>query len=442
MFNQPYGTHKNDRIIQARALGLTLDEFDRLVASSNQAYNKIYELGPFYGREDIKEPTFRITAEPVFLPESSKKTLQQLGEDLLVFGRTLLLLPQRLKNKIGNDLDFNLPPTWRIDVILDKKGKLRVNEVEGRDGASALMMAEQLAYNLASLGESSAAKLALPLKEMTGKESGIKLALIRLDITTDPYTVNADRFIKYVNILSAGEITFDHLNETDIRSGKLKPDWSSYDGVCNEGSLSPSEILALGVKKQQLLSAGNFNALVNKGAFALLFDLSIENFWIKNLGKECFLRLKKLLIHSEFINSQKDLELARKKGKVVKASWAGNDISLINRSRGVALPVGSGLTQGSEERWGLLKELLKRGVKMIAQDYVEPAKIPVFLRKKGTSLESVKWHNRICAKYVTEGNPNLSKIPKVCLTATEVTLGPEVVPAGRACAYTAAAFKN
>ncbi len=440
MFNQPYQIHDNDRAAQARSLGLTLGEFDRLVTASNNVYNTFFELGPFYGKEEVKEPTFRITAEPVILPQGSRKILETLGGDLMALGKSLKNLPTEYKVMIGSDLDFDLPPTWRIDIILDKSGKLRINEIEGRDGASALMIAEQLAYNLTPLNESTAAKMVTSLKAFTGKETGIKLALIRLDITNDPYTVNAERFIKYINFLSSGDIVIDHLNETEIRAGNLKPDWSSYDGILNEGAFSPSEIFAFGVKREQLLSAGNFNAMVNKGTIALLFEEKLEKFWIENLGADAFKRLKKLLITSKFINSEAELESARKAGKVVKASWAGNDISLINRSKGVAMPVGATLTQGSDERWELLKELIGRGVKMVWQDYVEPAKITAFLRKRGTSLEKIEWHNRICVKYVVEGNPNGSENTKVSLTATEVTLGPNIVPAGRACAYTAGAF--
>jgi hypothetical protein len=138
MFNQPYQIHENDRAAQARSLGLTLPEFDRLVSESNNVYNTLFEMGPFYGKEEVKEPTFRITAEPVVLPKGSRKILEDLGNDLVALGRSLKNLSSEYKEMIGSDLDFNLPPTWRIDIILDKKGKLRVNEIEGRDGANCL----------------------------------------------------------------------------------------------------------------------------------------------------------------------------------------------------------------------------------------------------------------------------------------------------------------
>lgn len=440
MLNHPYQIHQNDRAEQARLLGLSLSDFDRLVDSSNKAYETFYNLGPFYGKEEVKEPTFRVTAEPVVLPKGAKKTLETLGQDLLYLAKALKLLPKDMKQKLGDDLDFNIPPTWRIDVIIQKDGKLRVNEIEGRDGANALMMAEQLAYGLIPLSESTAAKLIPALKAMAKKSGVIKLALIRLDITNDNYTPNAERFIKYLNNLSGGEVQVDHLNETEIRAGNLKPDWDKYDGIMNEGSLSPQELFDFGAKREQLLSAGNYNALVNKGTIALLFDQSLNDFWKENLGEERLMRLRDILIYSKFIENLEDLENAHSGKKVVKVSWAGSDISLINRSKGVALPEGA-LVQSSPERWELLKEIVGKGLKVVAQDFVAPAKLPAFLRKKGTSLEYVEWHNRLCVKYVVNGDPNADTMPSVYLTAAEVTLGPDIVPAGRACAFTAATFK-
>jgi hypothetical protein len=64
--------NENDRKIHAQQLGLTLEEFDHLVDSSNKSYEIIKDLGPFYCKEEVKDPTFRVTAEPVSLPEGSK----------------------------------------------------------------------------------------------------------------------------------------------------------------------------------------------------------------------------------------------------------------------------------------------------------------------------------------------------------------------------------
>src|SRR5688572_11283331 len=111
--------HENDRLEHAKRLGLSLKKFDHLVASANRAYEVIKELGPFYGREDNKEPTFRITAEPVTLPKGSKEQIQQLGEDLIYLANALKFLPDKAKKELGDDFIFSIPPTWRVDIIID-----------------------------------------------------------------------------------------------------------------------------------------------------------------------------------------------------------------------------------------------------------------------------------------------------------------------------------
>jgi lambda repressor-like predicted transcriptional regulator len=145
------------------------------------------------------------------------------------------------------------------------------------------------------------------------------------------------------------------------------------------------------------------------------------------------------MIPSMFLTSKEELREARKKNMVVKVSWAGSNMVLLNRSKGVAMPEGD-IEQSNEERWNLLDKLLDEKAVLIAQQYIRPAKIKAYLRKKGTNLEKVNWYNRICAKYVCLSNPNSRKIPDVVLTATEVTLGPNIIPSGRECAFTAAKF--
>jgi hypothetical protein len=441
MYGQTFQLHENDREDHARRLGLTLSKFDQYVRSSNTAYDIIKELGPFYGREDSNEPTFRITAEPVRLPKGSREILTQLGQDLLLLGRSLPNLPENYKAILGNDLIYSVPLTWRIDTIITEDGKLKVNEIEGQDGASALMMAEQRAYNLQKFTESTAAKLISSLEQMYLKPINgvIKIAFIRVDILNNPCSPNAERFINFMSTLSNGKVQLEHMNEVDICSGELKPDWSLYSGVISETSMSPQQLFSYGVTPDQLLSSGNYNTLVNKGIFAILFDEKLKDFWLENLGEEVYARLKNTLIPSSFINTREDLEKARKEGKVVKVFWAGTNTALINRSKGVALPHGD-VEQSSDERWEFLATLLDQGVKLIAQDFVKPALIKSFLRKKGITLEPVEWYNRLCVKYVADGNPNAKEIPSVSLTAMEVTLGPDVIPAGRKCAFTAGAF--
>ncbi len=431
--------NENDRKIHAQNLGLSLEEFDKLVLSANQAHAKIAELGPFYGKEEIKDPTFRITAEPVTLPNGSKQTYEILGGDFLELAKSLPKLSEDIKTKLGDDLSFRVPLTWRIDSIVDQNGYIRVNEIEGKDGANALMIAEQLAYGLQDLSESTASQFVKTLKSLFPDEKIIKIALILTDIPNYPHTPNAKRFVNFLHELSASTIQIDLIDENDIRNNGLKPDWSKYSAVINETSLSPKELFKLEVKPEQLISAGNHTALVNKGLFALIFDKELDNFWIENLGQESLERLRKYLIPTDFIETKEELKEARKKGRVVKVSWAGINTALVNRSRGVAIPVGD-VEQNTEERWELLEDLLKKGLRIVAQDFVEPQKIPSFLRKRGITLEKVDWYNRVCVKYVVSANPDAEVSPNVVLTATEVTLGPGIVPATRECAFTAGKF--
>jgi len=309
-----------------------------------------------------------------------------------------------------------------------------VNEVEGRDGASALMMAEQFAYKLQPVAESTAAKLISTIKSM-GKPSKnpMRLAYIRVD---NPHNTNGFRFNEFIEELSGKTIRVDHMFDTDLKEKTLKPDWSTYNAVLNESSLTTQELLSMGLTKEQMLPGGVFNALINKGLFALVFEKELEPFWKEEIGEECLQRLQKILIPTTFISTKEELRKAREEGKVVKISWAGTNTALINRSQGVALPEGSE-EHSSDERWQMLEEALGQGATLIAQEYVRPQQINAFLRKKGINLEPVHWYNRVCVKYVCEGDPNASHVPPVALTATEVTLGPDVIPAGRKCAFTA-----
>jgi hypothetical protein len=430
--------HKNDREALAQRVGLTLGKFDRLVETSNQAFEVLKELGPFYGKEEIKEPTFRIVAEPVTLPKGSKKLLTELGDDLLHFARALPHLEISYKKVLGEDINFDVPPTWRIDAILDNNNKIKINEIEGVDGASALMMAEQQAYGLQKLHESSAAKLFPTLKAMCHKHNHnhkrYKLALI-INASWN-HAINAKRFINFLEILSKDTLKIDLLDADALREGTSKPDWKEYAGVLGERAITPSELFRMGVQKEQIISVGNYNAICSKGIFALLFDEKLTNFWYKYLGLDRYNRLKDKLIPTKFVTSKLDLAKAKEEGQVVKVAWAKTNFELIHRSKGVAMPTCDS-EHGSDERWNLLKDLIGEDASIIAQKYIEPQKISAFLRKKGSTLEPVSWHNRICVKYVVDGDPNGKTIPEVHLTATEVTLGPNVIPAGRKCAFTA-----
>jgi hypothetical protein len=435
MLNQ---LHLNDRKAIASQLHITVERFDDLVASANHAYEFIKIMGPFYGREDVIDPTFRTTAEPVRLPVGSRVLLNTFGEDLLHLGRSLSKLPAGYKKMLGTGLDYRVPVAFRIDTILDTGGIIRVNEVEGMDGASALMMIEQLAYGLQPLSETTVGRLVESLKKIyliSEDKPPLQIGIVRSDLATNPYSANARRFIELIHEVSHDTIKCELFDIGELRSGIVKPDWMNYHVVLNETYFSPQELYDLGVQKQQLLAAGNYNALVNKGIFALIHEPALRTFWIGEIGEERYERLLQLIIPSRFISTKEELDQARNDGKVVKVTW-GKDMAVANRSQGVAMPYGV-IAQSSEERWNFLYECLENRYTIIAQDYVEPAKIHAYLRKKGTTLESVEWHNRICVKYIVDGNPNGKVVPDVYITATEVTLGPDIVPAGRKCAFTA-----
>ncbi len=442
MINHALEMNKNDREHIALGLGLSLLEFDSLIESANKAYRVIQNMGPFYGKEEIKEPTFRTTAKPVILTQEHKKQLELLGEDLLAVGKALHNLPDLYKDRLSDKADYKIPPTWRVDAILDQNGQIRMNELEGVDSASALMVAEQLAYNLQTLEQSTIASLVPTIKAMAvplKADKKYRIAMIRASLKGNLHTPNAKRFAELLESLSDNKISVDLIDGEKLRMGKVKPKWDKYHGVINETLFSSKMLGKLGLRQRQILSSGNFNAIGNKGVFALIFDKQLEKFWKKEIGIEALKRLQAILIPTKFINTIRALNSEKALGKVVKISWSDNMV-LLNRSKGVAIPEGD-LEQSSDERWDKLKELLQAGAKLISQEYVKPAQIKAFLRKRGNNLEPVEWYNRVCVKYVVNGDPHHKHTNKVSMTAVEVTLGPNVIPAGRQCAFTAGTFK-
>lgn len=426
--------HVNDRKAIASQFSLTLKGFDSLVQSANHAYDFLKVMGPFYGQ--IQEPTFRVAAEPIRLPLGSKKKMTQFGNDLIVVGKALTKLPARYKRMIGDGLDFRIPLTFRIDAILGNDYQLHVNEIEGNDGASALMMIEQLTYGLQTLDETTAGRLIASLKKLHPTQGKIKIAFLRTNILENPYAVNVRRFMELIHDISKKSVTCSFFDSNDLQTGKINPQWDTYAAVFNETYFSPETLYEFGITKEQLYGAGNYNTLVNKGVFALVHERALKRFWIKEIGQDRYERITTQLIRSHFITTSSELEEARLEGKVVKVTWAKDDMSVANRSQGVGIPTGN-ITHSTDERWEFLKTCLQKGYTLISQDYIEPVKIHAFLRKKGTSLEPVEWYNRVCVKYVCGGDPDGQETPEVHLTATEVTLGPDVVPAGRKCAFTA-----
>jgi hypothetical protein len=438
--------HPNQFKQLAERLGLSVDKFLKLLSEANHAYDVIRDLGPFYSRqdrEDIKDPTFRITAEPVLLPKDSKKLFEELGVDLLYLSRALPRLPLHYQEFLGDGLDFATPITWRVDAIFDEKGNIHINEIEGRDGSSALMVAEQFAYGLQTAKKTTITSFITALKRICPAfqaNDSIKIALLRKDVAIDPVVANARRFCTFLELFSEGDIKADLYDEEQLQSGVFHPNWSKYGGIINESSLSTKSLKNLGIKQKQILSAGNYSAFTNKGVFAFLYEKSLQAFWQHEIGRDRLMRLKDIFLPSSFIESLEDIDHARKNGRVVKISWAGENIELVNRSRGVALPDGNG-NHSSPDTWKAIQDLIKKDIRIIAQDFVKPAQIHAYLRKKGTTLEEVNWYNRVCVKYVVEGDPTGDIIPNVAMTAVEVTLGPDIVPAGRECAFTAGTFQ-
>jgi hypothetical protein len=431
----------NDRINLAKQLNLPLEQFNALVSHANHAYEVFKDLGPFYGQEHIKEPTFRITAQPVMLPKFAQEQLRTFGNDVLLLGSALKQLPETYKNQLGEGLDYRIPFTWRVDAILKDDGTIAINELEGVDGANALMMAEQLAYHLQSREDSTAAHVISAIRKICGITdvySHCKIALLKVN---NPHIVNARKFVEIVKKLSGGTIQIDVLLEEEIRNNSIQPKWDEYQAVLNEAAFSPQELLGMGVQDSQLVFSGSYIGLINKGVFALVFDPKLKEFWGRHLGLVVLDRLQKLMIPSRFVTSVEDIQQARKQRNVVKASWTGYETSIINRGKGVALPMGD-VEQSTQERWEYLQELFSQGARVIVQDFVMPGKVHAYLRKKGTTLEAVDWYNRICIKYVCDGDPNKEPLPSVTMTALEATLGPNVIPAGRKCAFTAATFGN
>jgi hypothetical protein len=435
-----HSIHQNDRQRMAESLGLSLKEFDRLVASGNAAYEILTKLGPFYGKEHIQEPTFRTTAEAFRLPDGSKKQLTDLGNDLWHLAKALQSLPEEYKQKIGTGIRYEVPLTWRIDAIIDKDHNIRVNEIEGIDSVSALLMAEQLAFKLQKPSETTVAQFIAVLKKMFPQKYTSKpllIAIVRTALATNPFTPNARRFIEFLHKMSNDTIDCHLYDIDELKGGIVKPNWDNYTAVINEAYISPKGLEALGIATEKLLNAGNYNALVNKGVFALVHTPALREFWSKELGEERFERLKKMLIKSELITNAKELSAARKAGKVCKVSWSEHDIIVVNRAKGIAMPDGE-IMESEDARWEELEKYMQRGDTVIAQEFVEPARLFALLRKRDITLEPVNWYNRLCVKYVCQSAPNGQVAPTVALTAAEITLGPEVIPAGRKCAFTAA----
>ncbi|MBI4097265.1 MAG: hypothetical protein HY428_02515 [Candidatus Levybacteria bacterium] len=417
---------------RADVLGLSPEAFWKLLGSANKANDIFIELGPFYGKDKKGEaPTFRITAEPLYLPKTYERELQILGGDVLSYARALARLPQDYRQVLGPDVSFVIPQTWRLDLIFDETERLQVNEVQVNDGADGLMVAEQIAYGLRPLSDSTAYYLAEAYKNRFKKaDNTTRIAWVRQSEFSS-YTPNARRMSEFINLVSSGTVTTDFIYKSDLPAAN----WDQYDGVVNTSYTSPTELAAVGLDESKLVNPGSYAALENKGAFALLSDELLRNFWINQLGSETFERLQYFFIPTAFVSTDEMIDSAQRQNGVIKAFEADGYMDILDSGKGVFGP------WCDFAQWQQCYMMFDRGVRFIAQPFVTPKQFTAFMRTRGgKNLERMDGlYNRICAKFVATGDPH-ELTTDVLLTAVEATLGKGRKPVGKDCCFTAVAF--
>lgn len=400
---------------------------DDLLASANYAYRVFTNLGPFYGKDEKGlPPTFRVSATPLSLDKSYQTQLQILGKDLFILAQTLSLLPPSYKESLGN-LVYSPPITWRVDMIFSTDNTLKVNEIQVNDGASALMIGEQMAYGLQTLDTSTANYLTQALRNFSDVPEGLLRLGVVLNNGPDPYKANDLRLAEFMSQVGDSEVTTDFVDaSTDVN-------WNSYDCVMNAADIPPFILFDGGLAESKLAVTGDWTALGNKGVFALLREPRLSDFWLGRLGPETFERLQEKIIGSNFILDNEDLEKAKAAGKVAKVYWMQDDRTVLSCSNGVFGP------WSEEKDWKVAKNLLGNRARFIAQDFIEPRAFSLPVRRAGGKLlGQINGYNRICAKYVVMDPANLES--EVVMTATEATIGKNIKPAGRDCCFTAVNF--
>lgn len=393
---------------------------EQLRQKAQQAYDRFIELGPFYGSGENRAPTFRVASEAVILPESIEEILWQTGEDLKELALCIDALPIEYKQKLGKVIFTPVPITFRIDSIYDEANRLQINEIQISDGADALMTAEQQIYNRQAPENITPGYYLQAIKDRLGDR---KLSLLLLRQATDPYKPNSQRMAEMLAKLSNNQI---NLRVADLRKEEIN--WDQYNGFfLSDPGFSPESLFKQGVKPEQLLWAGPWTAFGNKLVMAYLFDKALDNFWQQNLGKDRLDRLRQICIPTTIISSLEEFCQAKSNQRVVKVAWSKNP-ALTTDNQGVVGP------WSDEVAWQKMELNYQQQAMLVEQPFIRPKLLSVTL-KKGQQVEKVGWYNRICAKYVLAGDIAF-------LTATEVTLGPRVVPAGQGCCFTAVSFKN
>lgn len=396
---------------------------------ANDAYDKIVSLGPFYGK-DLKgeTPSFRVSAEPVMLPQHLKNTYTQLGQDTYLLAQTLPLLPDPYISLIGGGWSPQIPFLWRLDTIIDDGDNVYVNEIQISDGADGRMIGLQLAYGLTTLDQSTAGHIVEYIAGRYRNNDLIppKIAFIRHDLFNSPYASNAKRMHEFLIATSNGKIDFALMDRRQLD----ETGWEQFQGVINYAFIREGDLFARGVTRDQLLCVGDACYIGSKAVFALLNDQDLESFWLNHLDPDVFQRIKKRFIHSTIVKGANDITSTKNNGAVIKI-YDTERLSVLGASRGVFGP-----WDLTDEGWRLAYSSLDNGSRLIVQDFVRPKRFPLLLRKnRGRDLEQVKWYNKIAAKYVV-----LPDEKTVALTGLEATLGSSEKPAGKGCCITTVDF--
>lgn len=418
-----------DIIEKASALGLSPLNFQTQLQAANLAYQKIVDLGPFYGK-DVKgeTPSFRVSSVPLSLPGELKTVYEGLGQDVALLGKALPNLHQDYQSLLGRDWSKQVPFLWRIDSIVGDSGQVFVNEVQISDGCDGRMTGLQSAYSLATPDQSTPGQtvdyLVNKFKEPIGEVP--KIAFVRHDITGSPYAANNRRMHEYLTDVARGRVDFALMDKTMVRS----QNWADFDGVINYAFLKVKELEEHGIKTDQILCPGDAAFIGSKGLFALLHDPILNTFWEDNLGSERANRLKNAFIKTEFVKTSSDIQNAKDSGSVVKI-FDTERLSILGAARGVFGP-----WDVSDESWQDAYNHLDQGAGLIVQDFVRPKRFPILLRSnRGKSLQEANLHNKIAAKYVESPDGHMK------LTGLEATLGESEKPAGKGCCITAVDFK-
>ncbi|MDP3983207.1 MAG: hypothetical protein Q8Q65_04005 [bacterium] len=399
---------------KAIALGITPGIFQEQLQRANVAYNRIVDLGPFYG-ENIRgqDPSFRISAQPLLLPTHLKSQYQQLGQDVYSLACAIPSLPDTVLSLMGKDWSAMVPFLWRMDSIVDGEDRLFVNEIQISDGCNGRMTGLQLAYGLTTLQESTQGSIVNYLvdKYNPSLNSPPRVAFIRHNITDSPYAASALRTHEFLVQAADGKVDFHLTDKNQLES----TDWSRFDGIINYAFIRAQSLLENGITEDQILCPGDACYIGSKALFVLVHDSALSSFWQEHLGTDTFDRLKRHFIKSNLVKDASDIKNAKDSGFVVKI-FNTERLSTLGASRGVFGP-----WDISDETWQNSYIHLDEGSGLLTQEFVKPKKFPILLRNDdGSNLQRMDWYsNRISAHYVLTDISGTN----VALTGLEATLG-------------------